>query len=236
MKKVKLGLLKEYIKNQIKQLIKEEEQSMMPTVYGGQSIADERKKLHLLNRLPILRKALETLLSTAFEQYITDISLEAPKPTTFKVTLSNGIPFYLIYNGGPDNKKFDLRNGNFTAQIAGKKYDLSTLSQAEQATQKMSQQLTLMPQSPENNQQSDPGQEMFGSPSKGGGGGNGGPGNFPGQENNNTGAGIEGTPENPNPASAVGGHNNKGTNPLPEPTNGDNGEEVNIPNPEEEEQ
>lgn len=133
--KIKKSILKEYIKGRIRNILNEENQRQE---------MDKTSK-YLLQRLPPLRRSLELLLSNAYANFITGVQLEAPKPSTFKITLTNGIDFYLVYNGGMDNNKFDLVNATFTAQIAGKKYDLSSMSQSQQAMQKLSSQLTLSP-------------------------------------------------------------------------------------------
>lgn len=161
---IKKSILKEYIKAKVRMLLSEEAK-----VDDVKAMADVKKTLYLIDRLPPLKRALVTLLTKAYDQYITDVKLEAPKPSTFKVSLINGIEFYLIYSGGKDNAKFDLVNGTFYATIAGKKYDLLSTSQSEQAAAKLAKQLTLSPAAPDEiAPKSDKGEEAFNS---GGGGG-----------------------------------------------------------------
>jgi hypothetical protein len=149
--KLNKNLIKEFIKSKIRKIIKEEQEQ----------IQNDAKSKYLVQRLPPLRRALELLLSKAYENFITNVQLEAPKPATFKVVLTNGLEFYLIYNGGKDNEKFDLVNATFIAKIAGRNYDLASMSQSQQAMQKLSQQLTLSPAPVGESKPTDNGEEAF---------------------------------------------------------------------------
>lgn len=173
--KISKNILKEYIKSRIRKIIQEDldKNPQLP------AMEDIKKHQYLINRLPPLKRALTSLLSNAFERYITNITIISPKPTTFEVTLINGLNFYLIYLGGPDNKKFDNVNATFIAQIAGKKYDLASMSQAEQASKRISGQLMLSPalqsSTPEDSPGVDNGAKQFGGDFGGGGGSTGSP-------------------------------------------------------------
>lgn len=182
---MKKDILKEYIKAKVRVLLTEKE-APVP------AISDVKKDLYLINRLPPLKRALITLMTKAYDQYITGVKLEAPRPTTFKVSLINGLEFYLIYSGGRDNAKFDLVNGNFYAQIAGKRYDLASVSEAQQAMKKLSQQLILTPAAPDEIKPvKDAGEDAYKSSGGGGGGFSGGDFGNPGDED----AEEEGGPE-----------------------------------------
>jgi hypothetical protein len=50
-------------------------------------------------------------MSPAFGRYISDVSLIAPKPTTFGIGLINGQDFTMIYLG----------KNNFNVKVSGKK-------------------------------------------------------------------------------------------------------------------
>ena len=66
-------------------------------------------------------------LISNMNHFVKDIQWVAPKPTTFRVMLVNGADFYLIYEGDEANK------GLYTANVAGKKYWLESLSEEQQA-------------------------------------------------------------------------------------------------------
>jgi hypothetical protein len=76
---------------------------------------------------------MEDLMSPAFGRFVTDISLVAPKPTTFSAKLINEQDFGIIYNG----------RGKFTVKIAGRKYNVQDLNELERAQQSISNMLEL---------------------------------------------------------------------------------------------
>jgi hypothetical protein len=76
----------------------------------------------MLANFPELRQALEKLLTMQYRIFVNDIQWVAPKPTTFKIVLANGQFFNLIWN-----------TEDFLAKILGKKYDLLTLKERENA-------------------------------------------------------------------------------------------------------
>ena len=76
----------------------------------------------MLANFPELRQALEKLLTMQYRIFVNDIQWVAPKPTTFKIILANGQFFNLIWN-----------TEDFLAKILGKKYDLLTLKERENA-------------------------------------------------------------------------------------------------------
>jgi hypothetical protein len=76
----------------------------------------------MLARFPELRQTLEKLLTMQFRIFVNDIQWVAPKPTTFKIILANGQFFNLIWN-----------TEDFLAKILGKKYDMLTLKERENA-------------------------------------------------------------------------------------------------------
>jgi hypothetical protein len=89
--------------------------------------------MYLIYRFPGLKKVMEDLMSPAFGRFVTDISLVAPKPTTFSAKLINEQDFNIIYNG----------KGKFTVKIAGRKYDVQDLNELERAQQSISNMLEL---------------------------------------------------------------------------------------------
>jgi len=116
-------LLEKYVRVAVKKAIKEQE------------IKQKRaeKAMYLIYRFPGLKKVMEDLMSPAFGRFVTDISLVAPKPTTFSAKLINEQDFNIIYNG----------KNKFTVKIAGRKYDVQDLNELERAQQSISNMLEL---------------------------------------------------------------------------------------------
>jgi hypothetical protein len=116
-------LLEKYIKVAIRKALKEQE------------VAEKKaeKAMYLVYRFPGLKKIIEELMSPSFGRYISGISIVAPKPTTFNVSLINGQDFSIYYVG----------SGNFTAKIAGKKYDPNNIGESERASQAIADLLEL---------------------------------------------------------------------------------------------
>jgi hypothetical protein len=116
-------LLEKYVRVAVKKAIKEQE------------IKQKRaeKAMYLIYRFPGLKKVMEDLMSPAFGRFVTDISLVAPKPTTFSAKLINEQDFGIIYNG----------RGKFTVKVAGRKYNVQDLNELERAQQSISNMLEL---------------------------------------------------------------------------------------------
>lgn len=116
-------LLEKYIKVAVKKALKEAEEQQQKA----------EKAMYMVYRFPGLKKVMEELMSPAFGRYINNIDIVAPKPTTFKVDLSNSQDFTIIYLG---------RN-NFAVKVAGKKYNPNNLGELERASQGISELLQL---------------------------------------------------------------------------------------------
>lgn len=116
-------LLEKYIKVSVRKALKEQEEQLKK----------QEKSVYLIYRFPGFRKAMIDLLSPAFSRYITNVTVIAPKPTTFNIALVNGMDFYMIYMNG----------GSFIAKIQGKKYNLSNLGETERASQSIANMLEL---------------------------------------------------------------------------------------------
>jgi hypothetical protein len=116
-------LLEKYIKVAVKKALKEQE------------IAQKRaeKSMYLVYRFPGLKKTMTELMSPAFGRYVSNISIVAPKPTTFNINLINGQDFTIYYLG----------KGKFMAKIAGKKYNPATLGELERGSQAIADLLEL---------------------------------------------------------------------------------------------
>ena len=89
--------------------------------------------MYLVYRFPGLKKLMEDLMSPAFGRYVNGINIVAPKPTTFKVDLTNGQDFSIKYIG----------KGNFQVKVAGKKYDPLNIGELERASQSIADLLEL---------------------------------------------------------------------------------------------
>ena len=116
-------LLEKYIRVAIKKAIKEAEEQQQRA----------EKAMYLIYRFPGLKKVMEDLMSPSFGRFITNITLVAPKPTTFNVKLINDQDFNIIYDG----KK------SFTVKVSGKRYSMSNLSELERASQSIADLLEL---------------------------------------------------------------------------------------------
>jgi len=116
-------LLEKYIKVAVRKALAEQE-------------AMERKatkSMYLIYRVPGLKKVMEDLMSPSFGRFITDVSVVAPKPTTFRAKLINEQEFNVIYDG----------RKNFTVKVAGKKYNIQNLGELERAQQAIADVLEL---------------------------------------------------------------------------------------------
>ena len=70
------------------------------------------------------------MLFRSYPTFINGVDWIAPKPTTFRINLRNGQHFTLVWNVD-----------DFQAIVAGKRYDLSSLAQQENATKAISRLL-----------------------------------------------------------------------------------------------
>jgi hypothetical protein len=119
----------------------------------------------ILGKFPTVKKAITSLFTKEYPEFVTDIRWVAPKPSTFAVDLKNGQSFNLKWMGK-----------GFEAQIEGKKYYLDTLQDYQQALDKINDILKNGPIS----QGEEPGGEEFGAAPAAPAGGGGG--DFPGGE------------------------------------------------------
>ena len=116
-------LLEKYIKVAVRKALQEAEEQQRRA----------EKAMYLVYRFPGLKKLMEDLMSPAFGRYTANISIVAPKPTTFKVELINGQDFSVYYLG---SKKW-------TAKIAGKKYHPDNIGEEERCSQAIADLLEL---------------------------------------------------------------------------------------------
>jgi len=116
-------ILEKYISVAVQKALKEEEIQQKKSV----------KSMYLVYRFPGLKKLLEELMSPTFGRYISDVSIIAPKPTTFKIKLINSQSFSIYYIGG----------GEFIIKVSGKKYYSENLGELERASSSISSLLEL---------------------------------------------------------------------------------------------
>jgi hypothetical protein len=116
-------ILEKYIKVAVKKALKEQEEQQRKA----------EKAMYMVYRFPGLKKVMEDLMSPAFGRYVNGINIVSPKPTTFKVDLTNGQDFSIKYIG----------KGNFNVKVAGKKYDPLNLGELERASQAIADLLEL---------------------------------------------------------------------------------------------
>jgi hypothetical protein len=155
-------LLKEYIKRAIREKL-----AHMENIE-----ANKEKSVYMIYKFPGLKDAFENLMSPAFARFVSSIEVIAPKPTTFRVTLSNDMDFILTYVG----------RKTFIAKIAGKKFNLTSLSETERGSQAIANLLELNYNTESiKDEPKQPGSAELGADIGGSGGGGGG-GSFPGAD------------------------------------------------------
>jgi hypothetical protein len=150
-KELKEIMLEAYI-----EVLKEEEGAVLETSTD-----------QILGKFPTVKKAITSLFTREYPEFVTDVRWVAPKPSTFAVDLKNGQSFNLKWMGK-----------GFEAQIEGKKYYLDTLQDYQQALDKINDILKNGPIT----QGEEPGGEEFGAPAEPAAAGGGGGGDFPGGE------------------------------------------------------
>jgi hypothetical protein len=131
----------------------------------------------ILGKFPTVKKALVSLFTQEYPEFVTDVRWVVPKPSTFAVDLKNGQSFNIKWMGK-----------GFEAQIEGKKYYLDKLAEYQQALDKINDLLKNGPITTGE----EPGGEEFGAPAAEPAAGGGGGGDFPGGE---AGGGEEPAPE-----------------------------------------
>jgi hypothetical protein len=116
-------LLEKYIKVAVRKALAEQEAKEQRAA----------KSMYLIYRFPGLKKIVEDLMSPSFGRFVTEVNLIAPKPTTFNIKLINEQEFMVVYDG----------RKNYTAKVAGKKYNVQQLDELERAQQGIANLLEL---------------------------------------------------------------------------------------------
>src|SRR6056300_1177141 len=125
----------------------------------------------ILGKFPTVKAAIIKLQTEDFKEFVESIDWISPRPSSFRVNLKNGQDYILKWTGK-----------TFEAQIMGKRYLLSNISDYQQAIDKLA---ILYRESP----MKGAGEEEGGEFDADTGGGGGGGGDFPGEEG---GGGLEG--------------------------------------------
>ena len=81
----------------------------------------------MLQKFPTLKKTIVRLMTDDFKEFVGTIDYISPRPTAFKVNLTNGQSFTLKWMGK-----------NFEATILGKRYYLGQVGSFQQALDKLS--------------------------------------------------------------------------------------------------
>ena len=116
-------LLEKYIKVAVRKALQEEEQRQKKAT----------RAMYLVYRFPGLKDLMENLMSPSFARFVTNVSIVAPKPTTFLIELTNGEDFNIRYDG----------RKNYTVKVAGRKYNVQSLGELERAQQSIANILEL---------------------------------------------------------------------------------------------
>ena len=111
-------------KSQLRDLILE----AYAEVLGEQELpttADE-----LFSKFPTLHRTVEDLLTSDYNNFLSNIEWVSPRPSTFRVVLKNQQAFYLKWLGK-----------GFEAQIEGKRYHITNVSEFQQALDRLGELL-----------------------------------------------------------------------------------------------
>ena len=81
----------------------------------------------MLQKFPTLKKTVVRLMTDDYKEFLDTIDYISPRPTSFKINLTNGQSFTLKWMGK-----------NFEATILGKRYYLGQLNNFQQALDKLS--------------------------------------------------------------------------------------------------
>lgn len=120
----------------------------------------------ILGKFPTLKKHLKNLLTSEYDEFISDIKWVAPRPSTFAINLKNGQTFHLKWTGV-----------TFQAEIEGKRYMMNSTRDFQQALLRLNELLKYGPPSPEGEEEFGGEEDLFG----GGGANFGGGGEFGGE-------------------------------------------------------
>lgn len=110
--------------NKVKSILKEFLEGQIPK--EDKKIKPKFPMDFILFKFPNIKTILSDLLTVTFKDYIDNIYVVAPKPTTFKVVLKNQQYFNIIYN-----------ERSYIVKVEGKKYYMINLGEKENAIEKI---------------------------------------------------------------------------------------------------
>lgn len=122
-------MTKDELKEKIKVLVKQVYQPDF--LQAKDKISLDAPKFPILQKFPSLNDVIVNLFTTQYEVFIQDIQWVAPRPTTFRIILTNGEPFFIHYTPR-----------SWIATIEGKKYYLANIGEEEQAVQSLARVLS----------------------------------------------------------------------------------------------
>jgi hypothetical protein len=125
---------------------------------------------YILFKFPDIKRVLTEVLTTNFRDFIYNIYVIAPKPTTLKVVLKNKQNFLLIYE-----------ERSYIIKASGKKYYLLNIGELQRATKAIANLLNAQKFTTNKADTDESESDSDSSSSKSSGGGGGG-GNFPGSD------------------------------------------------------
>lgn len=165
---MKVKDLKNIIEQAYIQVLREAEEPKPEDPIGDEKASEETVLEDatdtMLEKFPTLKKTLVKLMTKDFSEFVDTVDWVSPKPTTFRINLTNGQDFTLKWTGK-----------NFQAQILGKKYFLGQIHDFQQALDKLAR---LYQEAPLKGAGEEEGMEGGEADFGGGGGG----GDFPGEE------------------------------------------------------
>lgn len=148
----------------------------------GEGAALPTSMEQILAKFPTLRHALVRLHSEDWQEFVQGIDWVSPKPSIFRINLTNGQSYTLKWLGQ-----------DFEAEISGKKYYIGQIGDYQQALTKLSILYQEGPVADEDEEGGEGSGSGSGSGSEGGfGGGAGGGGDFPGGGDESGSEGEEG--------------------------------------------
>ena len=98
---------------------------------SSEDVDFDKEMFPVLTKFPALKQIIINLLTEQYNDFISDIYWVAPRPTTFKVLLSNGQFFYLIYT-----------ERSWIAKVEGKKYYLLNMNEEMRAAESIARILS----------------------------------------------------------------------------------------------
>lgn len=135
-----LSIFKKILQEEVKEI---ESESDMEKIMSGSP-----KVTGILTDLLTSKQGSSDAAKEELRQVVTDIKIISMKPTTFRIVMKNGSFFDLKYNPSPLQLRFPDQFkpiDAFTVLISGKKYDIGTESEYQQALDYINNLLKTQP-------------------------------------------------------------------------------------------